>query len=104
MIWVQGSDPDYIYLLKILQEFPMTSDNTDSKQRLFTKAIYRFLGGATIGTLVVLIPITYGTFDDLGLVQAGVASLLIMLCGLLSIVWGKKFIDVVTRTLNDTGL
>ncbi|NJL42030.1 MAG: hypothetical protein HC840_29120 [Leptolyngbyaceae cyanobacterium RM2_2_4] len=82
----------------------MTSDNTDSKQRLSFKAIYRFLGGATIGTLLLLIPVTYGTFNDLGLVQAGVASLLVVLCGLLSIVWGEKFIDVAMRMLNGTGL
>lgn len=82
----------------------MTSDNTDSKQRSFTKVIYRFLGGAALGTLVVLIPVTYGRFNDLGLLQAGVASLLIILCGLLSIVWGEKFIDVVMRMLNNTGL
>jgi ABC-type bacteriocin/lantibiotic exporter with double-glycine peptidase domain len=82
----------------------MTSDNTDSKQRSFLKVIYRFLGGATVGTLVLLIPVTYGTFNDLGLVQAGVASLLVILCGLLSIVWGEKFIDVVMRMLNGTGL
>jgi ABC-type bacteriocin/lantibiotic exporter with double-glycine peptidase domain len=82
----------------------MTSDNTDSKQRSFLKVIYRFLGGATVGTLVLLIPVTYGTFNDLGLVQAGVALLLVILCGLLSIVWGEKFIDVVMRMLNSTGL
>ncbi|MBE9053599.1 hypothetical protein IQ243_24980 [Nostocales cyanobacterium LEGE 11386] len=82
----------------------MTSDNTDSKQRSFTKVIYRFLGGAALGTLVVLIPITYGTFNDWGLVQAGVALLLVILCGLLSIIWGEKFIDVVMQTLNSTGL
>ncbi|MGB2927056.1 MAG: hypothetical protein WBB82_17290 [Limnothrix sp.] len=80
----------------------MTSDNTDSKQR--SKVIYRFLGGAALGTLVVLIPITYGTFSDFGMVQVGVASFLIILCGLLSIVWGEKFIEMVTQTLNNTGL
>ncbi|WP_414563618.1 MULTISPECIES: hypothetical protein [unclassified Anabaena] len=82
----------------------MTSDKTDSKQRSFTKVIYRFLGGTALGTLIVLIPITYGTFNDWGLVQAGVALLLVILCGLLSIVWGEKFIDVVMRMLNSTGL
>jgi ABC-type bacteriocin/lantibiotic exporter with double-glycine peptidase domain len=82
----------------------MNSDNTDSKGRSFSKVIYRFLGGATVGILVLLIPVTYGTFNDLGLVQASVASLLVILCGLLSIVWGEKFIDVVMRMLNGTGL
>ncbi len=82
----------------------MTSDDTDSKQGSSLKVIYRFLGGATVGTLILLIPLTYGTLNDLGLVQAGVASLLVILCGLLSIVWGEKFIDVVVRMLNGTGL
>uniref|UniRef100_B8HPR4 Uncharacterized protein n=1 Tax=Cyanothece sp. (strain PCC 7425 / ATCC 29141) TaxID=395961 RepID=B8HPR4_CYAP4 len=82
----------------------MTSDNTNSKQRSSLKVIYRFLVGATVGTLVLLIPVTYGTFNDLGLVQAGVASLLVILCGLLSIVWGEIFIDVVMRILSGTGL
>ncbi|MCG9892760.1 MAG: hypothetical protein MH252_17010 [Thermosynechococcaceae cyanobacterium MS004] len=82
----------------------MTSENTDSKQSSSLKVVYRFLGGATVGTLVLLIPLTYGTFNDLGLVQAGVASLLLILCGLLSIVWGEKFIDAVMRMLNATGL
>lgn len=82
----------------------MTSDNSDSKQRSSLKVLYRFLGGATVGILVLFIPMTYGKFNDLGLVQAGVASFLVILCGLLSIVWGEKFIDVVMRMLNGTGL
>ncbi|MBU7583406.1 MAG: hypothetical protein KAF91_10945 [Nostoc sp. TH1S01] len=82
----------------------MSSDNTNSNQRSLTKVIYRFLGGAVLATLVLLIPITYGTFNDFGLVQAGVASLLVIFCELLSIVWGEKFIDVVMRMLNSTGL
>ncbi len=82
----------------------MNSNNTDSKKHSFSKVIYRFLGGATVGTLVLLIPVTYGTFNDLGLVQAGIGSLLVILCGLLSVVWGEKFIDVVMRMLNSTGL
>lgn len=82
----------------------MTSDNTDTKQRSSTKASDRFLGGAALGTLVVLIPITYGTFGDWGLAQVGAASLLVILCGLLSTLVGEKFTDVVMRMLNNTGL
>lgn len=82
----------------------MTSESTDSKQRSFIKIIYRFLGGATVGILVLLIPITYGASNDLGLVQAGVASVLVISCGLLSILWGEKFADMVARVLNSTGL
>lgn len=82
----------------------MTSDNTDSNQRSLIKVIYRFLGGAVLGILVLLIPVTYGESNNLGLVQVGVAFVLIISCGLLSILWGEKFIDTVTRMLNSTGL
>ncbi|HAG85021.1 MAG TPA: hypothetical protein DCL61_28695 [Cyanobacteria bacterium UBA12227] len=82
----------------------MTSDNTDSNQRSLIKVIYRFLGGAVLGILVLLIPVTYGASNNFGLVQVGVAFVFIISCGLLSIVWGGKFIDTVTRMLNSTGL
>jgi hypothetical protein len=82
----------------------MTSDNTDSNQRSPIKVIYRFLGGAVLGIPALLIPITYGEFNDFGLVQVGVAFVLIVSCGLLSIVWGEKFIDAIAQMLNSTGL
>jgi len=82
----------------------MTSEETDSRKTSVNKVIYRFLGGAALGALVVAIPISYGSSIDLSLVQVGVASALIISCGLLSSVWGEKFIDVVMRALNDTGL
>lgn len=82
----------------------MTSDNTDSNQRSPIKVIYRFLGGVVLGILVLLIPVTYGKFNNFGLVQVGVTFMLIISCGLLSILWGEKFIDTVTRMLNSTGL
>jgi hypothetical protein len=82
----------------------ITSDNTDSNQRSLINVIYRFLGGAVLGILVLLIPITYGEFDNFGLVQVGVAFVFMISCGLLSVSWGEKFIDTVTRMLNSTGL
>lgn len=37
----------------------MTSEDTDLKQHPNTKFIYRFIGGASLGAFVVLIPISY---------------------------------------------
>jgi hypothetical protein len=82
----------------------MTSANTDSNQRSLIKVIYRFLGGAVLGILALLIPVIYGEFNNFGLAQVGVAFVLIISCGLLSILWGEKFVDTVTRMLNNTGL
>ncbi len=85
----------------------MASEDTDSKQASVTsatKAIYRFLGGAALGAFVVAIPILYGSSIDLSLVQVSIASALVISCGLLSSVWGEKFVDTVMRVLDGTGL
>jgi hypothetical protein len=81
----------------------MTSEDTDSKQASVTKVIYRFLGGAALGAFVVAIPILYGSSIDLSLVQLGIASVIVISCGLLSSVWGEKFVDIVMRALDETG-
>jgi hypothetical protein len=81
----------------------MTSKDTDSKQDSVTKVIYRFLGGAVLGAFVVAIPILYGSSIDLSLVQVSIASVLVISCGLLSSVWGEKFVDIVMRMLDGTG-
>ncbi|MCM1981703.1 hypothetical protein [Lyngbya confervoides] len=66
--------------------------------------ISRFLGGAMLGALVLLIPMTYGTLTDIHLAQGVGAGLLIGLFGLLSAVWGETFIDNIMRLLSNTGL
>lgn len=81
----------------------MTAKDTDSKQASITKVIYRFLGGAALGAFLVAIPILYGSSIDLSLVQVGIASLLVISCGLLSGIWGEKFVDMVMRMLDGTG-
>ena len=78
----------------------MTSKETNPKHRSFTKVIYRFLGGVALGAFVLLIPISFGSYSVLNLIQVGVASLLTISCGLLSIMWKEKFIDTVMRLLN----
>jgi hypothetical protein len=82
----------------------MKSEDPDPKQPFVTRVIYRFLGGAALGAFVVFIPISYGSLANLNLAQASVASGLIVLFGLLSSIWGDKFIDIVARMLNGTGL
>ena len=86
------------------KETLVTSDTTDFNQPSPVNVIYRFLGGAVLGILILLIPITYGEFNNIGLVQVSVAGVLILSCGLLSVSWGDKFIDTVMRMLNGTGL
>lgn len=78
----------------------MTSKDIKPKASSTKTAIYRFLGGAALGVFVVIIPISYGSSIDLNLAQIGIASLVVISCGLLSSFWGEKFIDAMTRLLN----
>jgi hypothetical protein len=78
----------------------MTSKEANPKQRSVAKMIYRFLGGAALGAFVVMIPLSYGASIDLNLFQVSVVSLLVISCGLLSSLWGEKFIDAVMQMLN----
>lgn len=78
----------------------MTSKNISSKQHSITKVIYRFLGGATLGIFIVLIPLSCGSSIDFNLIQICVTLMLVISCGLLSSIWGEKFIDKVTYALN----
>jgi uncharacterized membrane protein len=87
-------------IFRILKELFMTSKETNPKQLSVTKVIYRFLGGAALGAFVVIIPISYGSSVDLNLIQVTVISFIIISCGLLSSIWGEKFIDTVMQMLN----
>jgi hypothetical protein len=81
----------------------MNSEKNDRKQHSGVKLIYRFLGGAALGAFLVIIPVSYSSSIDWGLAQIGLASFMVILCGLLSSIWGGKFVDMVARTLNSFG-
>lgn len=78
----------------------MATEDPNLKSRSGAEAIYRFLGGAALGALVVGVPISYGASIALNPVQISIAGLLVISCGVLSNIWGEKFIDSVTQLLN----
>lgn len=63
------------------------------------KFVYRFFGGAALGALSVLVPISLSDVS-LNLFQGAIASVVVIACGLLSGVLGNKFIDALTNVLN----
>ena len=81
----------------------MASKDTDIKQNDRAKLVYRFFGGAAIGTFLIIIPISYASPTDLNLVQIIIGLLVIISSGLLSSIWGEKFINIVTNLLNSCG-
>ncbi len=80
----------------------MTSEDPDRPQSSVANVVYRFLGGASLGALLVFIPYSLSTIE-LNLLNITIALLLGILCGLLSIVLGKRFMEALIRSLEYSG-
>jgi hypothetical protein len=81
----------------------MASDETDQKKLSADNAVYRFLGGAALGTFMVVIPYLLSSIE-FNLLNIGIATLLVVSCGLLSSLFGKRFIAALIRSLESSGL
>ncbi len=81
----------------------MASKDIDSKQRPVTKMVYLFFGGAAAGLFMVLVLYSF-SFVELNWLNVGVATLAIGLCGVLSSIFGIRFIDQLMDTLGSSGL
>ena len=81
----------------------MASEDIELEKHSAANVVYRFLVGAALGTFMVIIPYLL-SFIELNLLNIGIATLVVVLCGLLSILWGKKFIKALIRSLEASGL
>ncbi|MGG6237488.1 hypothetical protein ACQ4N7_02520 [Nodosilinea sp. AN01ver1] len=66
--------------------------------------IQRFVGGAAIATFLSIILMSYGVPIDWSWTQMGTVAGLALMFGLLSAVWGQRFIDAAMQALNNLGL
>ncbi len=82
----------------------MALEQAEAKSSSTLAAVYRFLGGAVLGTFLIVILRSYGTSMPWILAQVGVLSLPVVGFGVLAVVWGQQFIDAVMQTLNNAGL
>ena len=82
----------------------MTETESDPQKPSNNQLIFRFIGGAALGTFVVVIFIANASPIAWNVMQVSVACLLILSGAILSSLWGDKFIDTVTRALNAVSL
>lgn len=78
-------------MAKELKNSYMASEQTDQKKPSADNVVYRFLGGAALGTFMVVIPYLLSSIE-LNLQNIGIATLLVVSYGLLSSLFGKRFI------------
>ena len=64
----------------------------------------RFAGGAGMGALVVAIPFSAGYTSQLSPFQISLAVLVVVTSGVLSSLWGDRFLDSVSKALNSTSV
>jgi hypothetical protein len=62
----------------------------------------RCLGGTAMGALIVSVPFLAGHPFQLGLVQLSFAVLIVTTSGVMSCLWGDRFLDAVSRALDAT--
>ncbi|MBE9068008.1 hypothetical protein IQ260_15260 [Leptolyngbya cf. ectocarpi LEGE 11479] len=76
----------------------MTSQNNSSAPRSLKDIVYQFLLGAVLGLIVSLIP---WVLIEPGLTvwNLAVTSIIILLCGILSALLGKQFLNSLMRFL-----
>ena len=81
----------------------MASEDIELEKPSAANVVYRFFGGAVLGTFMVLIPYLLSS-RELNLLNIGIAILLVVSCGLLSTLFGKHFIKALIRLLESSGL
>ena len=80
----------------------MVSKDID-RQRSVTKVIYLFFAGSAVAIFMVLILYSF-SLVEFNPINVGVATLVIILCGLLSSIFGIRFVDTLMDTLGSSGL
>jgi hypothetical protein len=88
---------------KELENPYMATEDIDLKHHSAANFAYRFLGGSALGIFMVLIPFLLSSVE-LNLINIGVASLLVVSCGVLSSLFGTRFINALIRSLESSGL
>lgn len=81
----------------------MAAKDTNLKKHSGANVVYRFLGGTVAGTFVIFILYWFSPVE-IDFFHIGIALLLVILCGLMSSVFGIKFIDALMNLAGSSGL
>jgi len=64
----------------------------------------RFAAGAGTSALIVAVPFSAGDASHISIVQIIVAGLVVVTSGVLSCLWGDRFLDSVSKALDSTSV
>jgi hypothetical protein len=64
----------------------------------------RFVAGAGMGALIIAVPFSAGYASQLSIFQISLAGLVVVTSGVMSCLWGDKFLDTVSKALDSTSV
>jgi len=64
----------------------------------------RYAAGAGMGALILSVPFSAGDASQFSIVQISVAGLVVVTSGVLSCLWGDRFLDSVSKALDFTSV
>jgi len=64
----------------------------------------RCAAGAGMGTLIAAVPFSAGSASQLSIVQVSVAGIVVVISGVMSCLWGDRFLDSVSKALDSTSV
>ena len=64
----------------------------------------RFAGGAGMGALITAVPFSAGYTSQLSISQISLAGIVIVTSGVMSCLWGDRFLDTVSKALDSTSV
>jgi hypothetical protein len=73
-------------------------------KKTFSGLALRFAGGAGMGALMTSVPFSAGYASQLSIFQISLAGLVVVTSGVMSCLWGDKFLDTVSKALDSTSV
>lgn len=94
-----------IILVKVCWHILESVMNTDkpTPQPLSGSAV-RFVGGVAMGTLIVPVPFSAGYASQPSIVQLAVAAFVVLLAGVMSSLWGERFLEAISKAIDSTSV
>ncbi len=74
----------------------------EPRQTMRPSLALRFAAGAGMGALITLVPFSAGFAPESGPSAILLAAFVVVASGLLSSLWGDRFLDAVSRALDST--
>ncbi len=64
----------------------------------------RFVGGAAMGALIVSVPFSAGYASQPSTLQLAVAAFVVLSAGVMSSLWGERFLEAISKALDSTSV